>query len=169
MNNEQIPASTPTEDSPIDWPYICTNCNHGFDATMAHQIAIVDDTEAELMCSWCKHTATYDPPAPEKIERPPGIVDHVIVTNDDDLTTARLFFAGGAWLQYREDSDGWVYEEMVNADGKQIESFKPEFERDDCDPATAYLQRIKSRYETLTVRGLRRQFPHIAAVLLDGH
>ncbi len=169
MSNKRIPASTPTENSPIEWPYVCPNCNHGFDATMAHQIDVVNETEAELMCSWCKQTDIYDAPDAEEIERPPGIVDHVIVTTDDDLTTARLFFEGGAWLQYREDSDSWVYEEMFNSNGEQIESFKPEFDRDDCAPATAYLQRIKTRYETLTVRGLRRQFPHIAAVLLDGH
>lgn len=169
MNNEQSSTSMPTEDSPIDWPYVCPNCERGFDASMARQIAIVSDTEAELMCSWCRHTATYDAPDAEKIERPPGIVDHAIVTTDHDLTTARLFFEGGAWLQYREDADDWVYEEMFNADGEQIESFKPEFEVENCDPATAYLHRMKTRYERLTVRGLQRQFPHIYAVLIDGH
>ncbi len=169
MSNKRIPASTPTEDSPIDWPYVCTNCNHGFDATMAHQIDVVNETEAELMCSWCKQTDTYAPPDAEEIERPPGIVDHAIVTTDNGLTTARLFFEGGAWLQYREAPDGWVYEEMFNAEGDQIESFTPDFEMEDCDPATAYLQRIRAYYERYTERGLRRQHPHIAAVLLDGH
>lgn len=167
--NDEISSSTPKENSPIEWPYTCPNCERGFDAKMAHQIVIVSDTEAELMCWWCRHTATYDPPAPEEIERPPTIVTHSIVMNDHGLTTARLFFEGGAWLQYREVPDDKVYEEIVNSDGEQIESFIPEFERDDCDPATAYHERTKAQYEKYTVRGLRIQQPHIAAVLLDGH
>ncbi len=166
--NSQI-ASRLTTESPLDWEYYCPNCDRGFNADMAYQIVLANDTEAELMCTWCKHTSTYEAPAPKAVKRPPAIVNDTIVTNDEERTTARLFFEGGAWLQYREASDGWVHEEMFNADGEQIESFTPDFEVEDCDPATAYLHRTKTRYKKLTVRGLRIQHPHIAAVLLDGH
>lgn len=141
MNNKQLPASTPTEESPIDWPYVCRDCGHGFDASMARQIDIVSDTEAEIMCSWCRHTATYDPPESDDIERPPEIVDHTVFT-DDGLTTARLFFEGGAWLQYRRASDEWVYEELFTADGAEVASSKAEFERDDCEtPGSISIER----------------------------
>lgn len=161
--------SQPATESHIDWEYTCPHCSRGFDTSMANQITIVDDTEAELMCSWCKRTDTYDPPVLEEIERPPSIVDYTVVTNEQELTTARVFFEGGAWLQYRETPDGWVYEEMFNVDGEEIESFTPDFDCDDVDPATAYLQRLTLEYEKYTKRGLRIQQPHIAAVLLDGH
>lgn len=58
---------------------------------------------------------------------------------------------------------------MFNDDGERIESFTPDIDREDVTPATAYLQRLKLRYETYTARGLRIQHPHIAAVLLDGN
>lgn len=165
MNNKQLPASTPTEESPIDWPYVCRDCGHGFDASMARQIDIVSDTEAEIMCSWCRHTATYDPPESDDIERPPEIVDHTVFT-DDGLTTARLFFEGGAWLQYRRASDEWVYEELFTADGAEVASSKAEFERDDCETPRQYLHREMDRYEKYTVRGLAIHRQHIADLLL---
>lgn len=158
--------STQKSSSNIDWEYICTNCRRGFNASMAHQITIVDEDEAELMCSWCKHTGVYQKPTTEVIERPPAIVGHTIV---DQGETARVFFEGGAWLQYRKASDGWVYEEMFNAEGAEIASFKAEFEKEACDSPQTYLHRMMEQYDKYTVRGLGIQQPHIAAVLIQGH
>lgn len=165
MNNPSETISTPTETSQIDWTYICTNCQRGFDASMAHQIAIVSDTEAELMCTWCKHIDTYEPPVAEEIERPPAIVTHTVGTDSEGHSIARLFFEGGAWLQYRKAPDEWVYEEMFTPAGEKAASYKAEFEREDCGPPREYLHRELDRYEKYTVRGLGIQRTHIAAIL----
>lgn len=171
--------STQRSSSNIDWEYTCTNCRRGFNASMAHQITVVNENEAELMCSWCKHTDTYHAPVSEVIERPPAIVGHTILedkTEQDStgsqtqsgegLSTARVFFEGGAWLQYRKASDGWVYEEMFDVGGEKIASFKAEFEKEACDSPQEYLHRMMEQYDKYTVRGLGIQLPHIAAVLL---
>lgn len=159
--------STQKSSSEIDWEYVCTNCHRGFNASMAHQIHVVDETKAELMCSWCKHTDTYGPPDLEEIERPPAIVGHVVGTDGGGYPIARLFFEGGAWLQYRKASDGWVYEEMFTAEGESVASFKAEFERDDCDTPQEYVHREIDRYRKYTARGLGIQRSHIATILID--
>lgn len=122
------------------------------------------------MCPWCQQTATYRPP--ERIERPPAVVGTATTTTDDH-TIARLFFEGGAWLQYRETSDGRIREETFTADGELIESSNAETESEDCDlaelydPPEEYLRRAVERYETYTPRGLRIHQPHVATTLLE--
>lgn len=132
---------------------------------MAYEINIVDETDAELVCPWCRHTAIYVLPEIDDIERPPAIVDYTIVADDQGLTTAWLYFEGGAWLQYRRAPDEWVYEELFTADGKEVASFNTEFERDDCETPRTYLHREMDRYEAYTVGGLTIQWPHIADLL----
>lgn len=158
MSNQN---QSPTE----NLEYTCTNCNRGFNASMAHQIVILNENEAELMCSWCKHTDIYQPPDDDEIERPPAIVNHTVGQDSEGHPIARLFFEGGAWLQYRKAPDKWVYEEMFTADGEKEVSYKAEFEREDCDTPREYLQRELDRYEKYTVRGLGIQRTHIAAIL----
>lgn len=161
--------STQKTSSGIDWEYICTNCSRGFNASMAHQIAILNESEAELMCSWCKHTDNYSSPDAEEIERPTAIVNHTVGNDSEGQPIARVFFEGGAWLQYRKATDGWVYEEMFTADGDEVASFKAEFDRDDCDSPSEYLRREIDRYDKYTVRGLGIQRPHIAVVLIEDY
>lgn len=164
--------SQPVSESHIDWEYTCSNCRRGFNASMAHQIVLIDETEAELMCPWCKHAGIYDPPDIGDIERPPAIVSHTIGTDEQGHSTARVFFDGGAWLQYRETPEGRVREEVFTTDGDLIESGKAEIEYDDCEPAAlydlpkSYLSRFISQYQKFTVRGLRIQRPDIAVVLV---
>lgn len=161
--------STQKSSSEIDWEYVCTNCRRGFDASMAHQIDLLNETEAELMCSWCKHADTYEPPVADEIERPPAVVNHVTGEDSEGHPIARLFFEGGAWLQYRKAPDEWVYEEMFTTAGEKVASFKAEFERDDCNAPREYIHRERERYEKYTVRGVGIQRPHIAAVLIDDY
>ncbi len=125
--------------------------------------------------AWVQHThrsAPYHPP--EEIERPPAIVGTSITTTDGS-TTARMFFEGGAWLQYRQTPDGCVREEMFDADGEKIESFNAEIEHEGrdlaelYDPPEAYLHSAVEQYEKYTVRGIRIRKPHIHAALVDGH
>ncbi len=167
MSSRLETTSTPKSTSPIDWEYICTHCRRGFNTSMAHQITMVDDTAAELMCSWCKHTDIYEPPNMEDIERPPALVSHTVRHDSEGEALARGFFEGGAWLQYREAPDGWVYEEMFTPAGENVASFKAESERDDCNTPREYIRREMDRYETYTVRGVEVQRPHIAGVLHD--
>ncbi|RRJ33477.1 hypothetical protein [Halocatena pleomorpha] len=112
---------------------------------------------------------TYRPPDESEIERPPAIVNHTIENDSDGLTIARLFFEGGAWLQYRKAADEWVYEEMFTADGEEVASFETEFDRNDCNTPEEYLSREIGRYDKYTVRGLGIQRPHIATVLIEGY
>ncbi|UPM43093.1 hypothetical protein [Halocatena salina] len=155
--------------SEIDWEYTCTNCSRGFNASMAHQIVILNESEAEVMCSWCKHTDTYWAPNEEEVERPPAIVNYTVGKDSEGRPIARLFFESGAWLQYRKAADEWVYEEMFTAEGDEVASFKVEFDQDDCDTPREYLQREVERYDKYTVRGLGIQRPHIATVLIEGY
>lgn len=161
--------STQKSSSEIDWEYVCTNCRRGFNASMAHQIDLVNETEAELMCSWCKHADTYESPDEDEIDRPPAIVSHMIGKDSEGYPIARLFFEGGAWLQYREAPDEWVYEEMFTAEGERVASFKAEFERQDCHTPREYIHRELDRYEKYTLRGLGIQRSHIAAVLVNDY
>lgn len=144
----------------------CSHCDRGFSPQQAHRISISEAT-AEYTCPWCKQTISAEPPL-EMIERPPAIVSQSCTTDDAELLTARLFFEGGAWLQFRETEAGWVREEMFTPDGEESESFATEFDRDDCDHPVDYLHEEANRYATYTKAGLRIQRPHIAAVLLDG-
>lgn len=154
------------------WEYNCEHCSRDFSGDMAHQIVVRGPHEADIMCPWCRHIAPYH--APEEVERPPAMVGTSIVTSGGQ-TTARMFFEGGAWLQYSETNDGRVREEMFNVDGEQIESFNAEIEHDDCDRSELYdspeeyLQRAVDRYEKYTIKGLEIQRPHIAAVLINDH
>lgn len=161
--------STQNTTSEIDWEYTCTNCGRGFNASMAHQIDILNESEAELMCSWCKHTDTYGSPGKDEIERPSAIVNHTVRKDSEGRPVARAFFEGGAWLQYRRADDEWVYEEMFAADGDEVASFKAEFDRNDCVTPREYLRREINRYDKYTVRGLGIQRPHIAVVLVEGY
>lgn len=145
---------------------VCTSCDREFSPQQAHRVRVQEST-AEFTCPWCKQMVTADPPT-ELIERPPAIVGHTSTTDEQGLPTARLFFEGGAWLQFREVEEGWVREEMFNADGEEIESFAAEFDRGECDTPAAYLREEANRYPTYTKAGLRVQRPHIAAVLLHG-
>lgn len=163
--------SQPTTDR-IDWEYTCTNCRRGFNPEMAHQIVIVNETEAELMCSWCKHVDTYHQPSTDEVERPPAIVGQTLQKDAEERFTARIFFEGGAWLQYRETTEGRVCEEVFTADGDRTTSFNAEIEYDGCDIAQLYdspkeyCRRAIKQYEKFTVRGLRIQKPHVGAVLV---
>ncbi|WP_330630286.1 hypothetical protein [Halocatena halophila] len=142
----------------------CTNCDRGFVPQQAHRIER-QETTATYTCPWCKQTVVADPPR-EPVERPPSIVTHSIVTDEDGHSIARLFFEGGSWLQFSETGDGWVREEMFDADGVKIESFAADFNRDACDTPEAYLHQEIVRYDTYTVAGLKIQRPHVATVLL---
>lgn len=146
----------------------CSHCDRGFDPQQAHRIRVHEST-AEYTCPWCKRTVSADPPL-ETIERPPAIVNRSCTTDEQESTAARparLFFEGGAWLQFRETEDGWIREEMFDADGEMIESFIPELDREEYDSPVGYLQQVADRYPTYTKTGLRVQRPHIATVLLD--
>ncbi|UPM41790.1 hypothetical protein [Halocatena salina] len=144
----------------------CPHCDRGFDPQQAYRITVHEST-ADYTCPWCQQTVSADPPL-GMIERPPGIVSKSCTTDDAGLLTARLFFEGGAWLQFRETDDGWVREEMFTPEGKEYESFATEFDREKCEHPTDYLHEEANRYVTYTKAGLRIQRPHIAAVLLDG-
>lgn len=171
--SRQMQPSMPTDDSPMNLEYNCESCPRDFEAKMAHKIEVHNEKEADIMCPWCKTTASYHPP--DEINRPPAIVDSSTKT-EDGCTVARMFFEGGSWLQYRETAEGRVREEMFNEDGKQIESFNAEIEHEDFgpiselyDPPEAYLRSAVKQYEEYTVRGIRIQKPHIYAVLINGH
>ncbi|RRJ33143.1 hypothetical protein [Halocatena pleomorpha] len=142
----------------------CHHCDRGFDPQQAYRI-IVHESMADYTCPWCQQTVSADPPL-GVIERPPSIVNTSCTIDDDGLHTARLFFEGGAWLQFRETDNGWVREEMFTPTGEEYESFATEFDREDCDPPVDYLNEEANRYTTYTKAGLRIQRPHIAAVLL---
>lgn len=144
----------------------CTHCDRGFNPQQAHRITVYEST-AEYTCPWCKRTVSADPPV-EMIERPPAIVSQSCTTDAQELSIARLFFEGGAWLQFRETETEWVREEMFNSEGEEIESFATEFDQEDCDHPIEYLHQEANQYVTYTKAGLRTQRPHIAAVLLDG-
>lgn len=140
----------------------CSHCDRGFGPQQAHRIRIHEST-AEYTCPWCERTVSADPPV--AFERPPAIVNRSCTTGEQGLTTARLFFEGGAWLQFRETEEEQIHEEMFDPDGKEIESFGAD--REGCNTPIDHLHQEANRYITYTKTGLGVQRPHIAAVLLD--
>lgn len=173
--SRQMQPSMPTDDSPMELEYTCKKCSRAFETRMAHKIEVHNEEEADIMCPWCKTTRTYHSPDPDEINRPPAVVN-TSTKVEDGCTTARMFFEGGAWLQYRETPEGRVREEMFNPDGDEIESFNAEIEHEDSepvselyDPPEAYLRSAVEQYRKYTVRGIRIQKSHIHAVLINGH
>lgn len=165
MSNSPPQKIDPTVDSRTVNQITCPSCEHSFPAHRAPRINYRGGEDAEYTCPECATQSTHQPPE-TYIERPPTIVDHSLQTDEEGLRTARLFFEGGAWLQFRQAPRGWVREEMFDEQGHETASLKAEIRKDACRLPTDYLIREVQRYPTYTTTGLRIQRPHIAAVLL---
>lgn len=142
----------------------CEGCDQEFSPKQVLHISVRGPHTATYACPRCQTYVTGAPP--DDIDRPPAIVGWARKTDGEGLVTAQAFFEGGAVLQFRDGSDGWVYEEVFESDGELYESALVERDRTKCEAPTEYLARMRKRYPTYTTTGLRIQRPHIAAVLL---
>lgn len=166
MNNATTRSDKNSTDRGTDQELHCEHCDRRFGPKQALRIRVRGPHSAGFSCPRCKRLVWGT--TPDDINRPPPIVGNARKI-DDELVTARAFFRGGAYLQFRETPKGWVREEMFNEDSDEIESFPVELDRDNCDPPMEYLDRELKRYPTYTITGLRLERPHIAAVLIHGH
>jgi hypothetical protein len=145
----------------------CSNCDGTYLKLEAHSIRINGPETARYVCPTCHRGTVAAPP-----QQPPGPdlpgVDHIDHIREADESLATCWFTNDAQLRFRETADGWIREEVVFPDGKVHESRAiGRLDPDDGQTACHCLVRKLAKYETYSVSMLRRNWPHVASVVLD--
>lgn len=155
-------ASDDDNDDPTNY---CEHCGTGFPPEEARSILIRGPKDVHWGCPRCGRTSQGT--APGEPTRPPVIEDLDVTVDEKGYTTAAIVFPNNARLQYRETDDGHVREEVLSYTGEELDSFSIGLQ-EDVNTCRAYAKTVK-RYTELTVSGLRRELPHLAAAILDEH
>jgi hypothetical protein len=162
----------------------CSNCDGTYLKLEAHSIRINGPETARYVCPKCHRGTVAAPPQQPPGPDLPGIdhIDHIWEADESPLDTstepseslrssetlATCWFTNDAQLRFRETDDGWIREEVVFPDGKVHESRAiGRLDPDDGQTACHCLVRKLAKYETYSVSMLRRNWPHVASVVLD--
>jgi hypothetical protein len=149
--------------------FTCDHCDTQFTPLESHSIAIFGPGEARYACPECGEGNDGLPPHELIAADLPGI-DHLEYTRNKDRTTATCWFTNDAQLRFRETVDGWLREEVFRPDDPETiyESIPiGRVDVDDGQTACYCLVEKLAAYENYSVPMLRRNWPHIAAVVLD--
>jgi hypothetical protein len=145
----------------------CSNCNGTYTEAEADSISIFGPGTARYVCPKC-HRGTEAAPPQQPFGRDLPGIDHIEHTREAEQTLATCWFTNDAQLRFRETDDGWIREEVVFPDGDLHESRAVRrIDPDDGQTACHCLVEKLTKYETYTVPALRRNWPHVAAVVLD--
>jgi hypothetical protein len=162
----------------------CSNCGGTYTESEAHSINIRGPETARYVCPKCHRGTVAGPPQQPFGRDLPGI-DHIEYTHEKEETPldtsnepseslrssetiATCWFTNDARLRFRETDDDWIREEVVFPDGDLHESRAiGRIDPDDGQTACHSLVKKLSKYETYTVPALRRNWPHVASVVLD--
>lgn len=146
----------------IDLTNHCPHCNRPFLPGEARSVQLRGPGEIIWNCPHCKLTSRGL--APEEDARPP-VIEDLVVTVENGCTTCTLVFPNGVRLRYRETEDGTVHRDVIASTGEARNSVVIGGQ-ENVNVFTAYATAIK-RYCELTESGIRREIPHLAAVLFD--
>jgi hypothetical protein len=142
----------------------CSNCETTYRKLKARSINIFDPGTARYVCPKC-HRGTEAAPPQQPFGRDLPGIDH---TREEAETLATCWFTNDAQLRFRETNEGWLREEVVFPNGDLHESRAiGRIDPDDGQTACHCLVKKLTKYETATISTLRRNWPHIAAVVLD--
>jgi hypothetical protein len=145
----------------------CSNCGGEYTESEAHSINIFDPGTARYVCPKCHRGTEAAPPQQSMGRDLPGI-DHIDHIREDREALATCWFTNDARLRFRETNQGWIREEVVFPDGDVHESRAiGRIDPDDGQTACHCLVKTLTKYETYTISVLRRNWPHVAAVVLD--
>jgi hypothetical protein len=145
----------------------CSNCGGTYTESEAHSINIRGPETARYVCPKCHRGTVAGPPQQPFGRDLPGI-DHIEYTHEKEETIATCWFTNDARLRFRETDNDWIREEVVFLDGDLHESRAiGRLDPDDGRTACHCLVQKLTKYETYTVPALRRNWPHVASVVLD--
>jgi hypothetical protein len=148
-------------------PLTCSNCEATYRKSEARSINIFGPDTARYVCPKCHRGTEAAPPQQPIGEVVPGI-DHIEHSHEDRETLATCWFTNDARLRFRETEEGWIREEVLFPDGGLHESRAiGRIDPDDGQTACHCLVKKLAKYETATIPALQRNWPHIAAVVLD--
>jgi hypothetical protein len=144
----------------------CSNCDTTYRKSEAKSINIFDPETARYVCPKCHRGTEAAPPQQPIGTDLPGI-DHIDHTREAEEALATCWFTNDAQLRFRETDEGWLREEVLFPDGDLHESRAiGRVDPDDGRTACHCLVKRLTKYETCTLSTLRRNWPHIAAVVL---
>jgi hypothetical protein len=145
----------------------CSNCETTYRKSKARSIRINGPETARYVCPKC-HRGTEAAPPQQRIDRDLPGIDHIDHTRKEGETLATCWFTNDAQLRFRETDEGWLREEVVFSDGDLHESRAiGRIDPDDGQTACHCLVQRLAKYDTATRSTLRRNWPHIASVVLD--
>jgi hypothetical protein len=146
----------------------CDHCAATFTPSETSSIAIFGPGEARYACPECRNGTGGLPPQEPITEDLPGI-DHLEYAHNKDRTMATCWFTNDAQLRFRETVDGWLREEVFRPDPETMYESIPigRVDVDDGQTACHCLVEKLAVYENYSTPMLRRNWPHVAAVVLD--
>jgi hypothetical protein len=145
----------------------CSNCEATYTESEARSIRINGPETARYVCPKC-HRGTEAAPPQQRIDRDLPGIDHIDHTRKEGETLATCWFTNEAQLRFRETNDDWIREEVVFSDGDLHESRAiGRIDPDDGQTACHCLVQRLAKYETATRSTLRRNWSHVASVVLD--
>jgi hypothetical protein len=146
----------------------CDNCDGEYTLSEALDISISGPETAQYVCPKCLRGTDDLPPKQPIGEGLPGI-DHIEYTQENEETIAACGFVNNAQLRFRETANGWIRQEVFDAETETAyESLVVgRIDVDDGRTACHCLIQKLAEYDTYTASGLRRHCPTIAAVVLD--
>jgi hypothetical protein len=144
----------------------CSNCDTTYRKSEARSINIFGPGTARYVCPKCHRGTEAVPPQQPIGNCLPGI-DHLDHIHEGNETLATCWFTNDAQLRFRETDEGWLREEVVFPDGDLHESRAVgRLDPDDGQTACHCLVKRLTKYENCTISTLRRNWPHIASVVL---